>query len=677
MTNSYKSDKDSLRQSTTSIKSDFAKYGLDSSPLTELMGICGWLDDQMPMLTRRYHLSIAASQPYEGFKGMVSIDESMVGQTAQSQKDGKALADKYNDKIDNGDPIPEDLFADLEAHKDDADYLKSFYEQLGPQRLAAISSDMASNPYDDRYKDHPDQLSHDRDVIAGTLGTFTQVEFEGMSAQDKQAGWNKWFDNFKDARDIFRPDQLTPLLQGGTFDKDFLVALGDRVFAKDPKYNENEWMQAGDKGPWGSDHYTQLFDAISKNPEASGEWMDHNYDAVQIIIYPHGPWNLDEPKERAAAFMKLMHSATIDLRTTNEPLAEKLVGHLMLDNYAHQNGDAKSIHPVEGVDYLYSQIVTAYWNDLENGITSPTADKFWMGDATSGGFNEKASKWDEKAFLAGQDPSRFGLEASGPMWQALLNESARDPKAAGEESALFDAYRNRLDQQIVHSNRSDTAAQDYLAMRRGMMMKAYGTAFTSAKSSIEGDAQAWADGVNAFRKAAIEKAAGLATAAATGGGTAVADLGKEELGGLGSTATGLLTDWIAESVSVKPEEAPGGLADKYKKLSDSELDTSWRDEYRRLANLQLSNGFDDDITKPVTVGPVHQDGKVYTGDPKGYITGPADNFLEKDGSVTDVEKMSPQQMAAYSRWLQDPAVVAKIENDGFQAGEQFQHLPDD
>ncbi|MCX4880097.1 hypothetical protein [Streptomyces sp. NBC_00847] len=689
MIGSVKKDKERLRDSVSWIKSNFERHGIDTQPLTQLLGICGWLDDQVPLLIRRYHLALAVTgngnggKPYPNApKGtaMVTIDEAMVGQKAAAERNGKALAERF--KKDFRGSNSAELFAALEANADDGDFVKAFYSTLGPDKLVWLSNEMADDPYDDYYDKHPDALTHDRNLVARTLGTFTQVAFDGKTTKEKQANWSKWFDKFAmDPQRGFRPDRLMPLLAGGTYDKDFLVALGGRVFSKNQKTFENEWMNSSGKGPWEADHYAQLFNAIASNPEASGEWMSHDYDTIQNMLYnPAGTWD----KSRSAALVKVLHSATIALRPTNEALAEKLTAHLMFDNYKHMNGDEKDIHPIESVDYFYSQLVTSYWKDMENGITSPVADKFWMGDATSGGFAEEASKWDEKAFLNGQDPSRIGLEAGAPMWQALMNEAARDPRAAGELSALFDTYRKQVDNKRVHTDRSDDHAIEYLAMKRGLMMKAYGTAFTYAKGSIEGDAKAWADSVNEFRKKLIETAFDGAKAAATGGTTAVADMGKEQLTGLGDSAQGLLTDWLAEQVSVKPEEAPGGLADKYKSLSEAELDTSWRDAYQRLANNQLAGdsgsgvkpGFDPTLTKPVTVGPHGKDGTTYTGDPKNYIKSPADNFLTSVGQVMDPNKMSPRQLNAYSRWLQDYAVVTKVQRDGFQASQEFQNIPD-
>lgn len=677
MTSSFKGDKDHLRSTATSYKSQFDQQGLDTSSLTQLIGICGWLDDQMPMLTRRYHLAIAAQKPYPGHKGMVSVDDSMVSTTAQSQKDGKALADKYKDALENGDEPSEDLFADLDAHSDDPDYLKSFYNELGQQNLQVMTNDMADDNMYGRYGDHPDQALHDRDVLAKTFGTFTKVAFEGQTAQQKQASWDKWFDGFKDPNGTFRSDYMTSLLPGGSQDKDFLVALGNRVYDKDPQKSGSNYLRAGgiDHGQFANDHLTQLFQAISKNPEASGEWMDDNYEQMQKMIYPGLVTSLNEPQSRADAFVAMMHAGTIDLKSTDRPLAEKLTARIMMDNWRHQQGDEKGIHPYDPIDAFYGQLVTANWSDMVYGITSPVGDQLYGGDPSTKGFTTELAKWDQKDFLASQDPNRPGLEMGAPMWQALLNESARDAKTAGEESALFDSFRTTIDNQVASAKKdTDDHAQDYRMMQRGMMMSAYSKAFDYAEGSIEEDANQWAEGVNSARTALIKTSAELVKGVATDGASAITDLGTEKATELGGSATDLLTDYIASKVSVSPEDAPG-LAAKYKAIDAKKLSLTWQDEYRREADGQLTGGgFSTEVTAPVTVDPRNGDPQHFSGDPSQFIKTPADNFLNKDGTVKGIDSMTPRERTAYSNWLMDPAIVNHVDSRGFTQGQQFQNL---
>jgi len=677
MTNSFKGDKDHLRSRASSYRTEFAGKGMDTSALSELLGICGWMDDQAPMLDRRYHLALAADQPYPGHQGMVSIDESMVGTTVQSKKDGKALAGRFDQALDDGDQPSEDLFAALQEHADDADYLKAFYEQVGPKRLQRLTNSMAETMPEGRYGAHPDQISHDRDVLAKTFGTYTKVAFEGRTAQQKQAGWNKWFDDFQNPQSrSFQSSYLLALLPGGSQDKDFLVALGDRVWDSNPNRSGAQYLEGGSgNGEFGKDHLTQLFHAIGANPEASGEWMDHNYDLMQKIIYPGMIKPLNEPQSRMDAFVKMMHAGTIGLKSTNRPLSDQLTARIMMDNWRHQKGDDENLRPYDPIDAYYGQLVTANWSAMVYGITSPIGDTLYGADPSTKGFTTRLAQWDQKAFLASQDPNHPGLELGAPLWQALLNESARDPKTAGEESALFDSFRTQIDNQVDSAKKdTDDHAQDYRMMQRGMMIKAYSQAFDYAEDSIEGDANRWADEVNGARTALIKTSAALVEGVATDGASAITDLGTDKAKELGGTATDLLTDYIASKVSVSPEDAPG-LAAKYKSIDDKKLSVTWQDEYRREAKAQLTGGgFSSEVTAPVTVHPRNGAAQHFTGDPAQYIESPADNFLNKDKTVMDVDKMTPRQRTAYGNWLMDPAIVNHVDSRGFTQGEQFQHL---
>lgn len=102
---------------------------------------------------------------------------------------------------------------------------------------------------------------------------------------------------------------------------------------------------------------------------------------------------------------------------------------------------------------------------------------------------------------------------------------------------------------------------------------------------------------------------------------------------------------------------------------------SWQHEYQSEANSQLSGGgFSSDVTAPVTIHPRNGEPKTYTGNPKDYIKAPADNFITSDGTVMDIDKMSPRQRTAYNSWLMDPAIVNHVDSRGFTQGQQLQHL---
>ncbi|MFE6403256.1 hypothetical protein [Streptomyces alboflavus] len=659
-------DQGKLKSSATWIKSSFERYGVDTGPLTELMSIAGWAEKEIPMLRRRHHLSIAEDQKYgHGYEGMVRIKESMVGATKKSQADGKKLCEKFKEKLENGDEITPEMFADLRANKADADYLKSFYGQVGSRNLLLMSNEMGDR-FNDRYKEHPEQREKDRQVIAETFGTFTKVAFEGKSPKVKQAAWNRWFDDSAmDEYDGFRPDRLTPFLKGGSHDKDFLVAFGDRVFRKEKqgKTDERQWFGKGGmgEGEWGKDNYQQLFDAISYNPEAAGEFVDHNYEFVQKSFYRTGPWRVDEPKGRGEAFFGMVNAGTVTLKQSNPSLAQKNTARILFDNYQHRNGkDTKGMHPIDGTQALYASIVTAYWKDLEYGVSSPTGNSFWGSDVKAKGEAKYANttEWSLQGYLKGQDRRRPGLEASESMWRALVEESARDPEAAGTISALFQTYNKDELDRSYSSRESNKDAGAYDSMKRGMMQEFYQETFKTASTELEGDIEKWVQDTNNARAKVIGTIGDVAFGATGGAGLAGAK--GAAIGAAYGLSQEVVTGWANQMLKVDENDAPKGLKEAFKGVKEKKVDFSWQTDYQSNAGAAREH----DRIKPVTVVTDGKDGdpkttRVYTGDTKEYARGNG-NFLDGKGNIKDVSEMSPSERTAYDRWLQDPAVVAAV-----------------
>ncbi|MEU6027452.1 hypothetical protein ABZ825_10560 [Streptomyces tauricus] len=659
---SLQKDQEKLRSSATWIKSSFERYGVETDPLTELLAIAGWSENQLPMLRRRHHLSIAEDEKYgHGYKGMVRIKESMVGQTKQSVANGKKLGDDLKGTLKKGDEISPEIFADLRANKADADYLKAFYESLGPDYMTWISNGMGDH-FNDQYKDQPERREQDRKIIAETFGTFTKVAFEGKSPKAKQQAWSNWFDRYKLMPEQgFRPDLLTPFLKDGKQDKDFLVAFGDRAFNKDADVSESRYFGPGiGEGEWGKDNYQQLFTAISHDTQASGEWLDHNSEFATKTLYPTGPWKIDEPKGRGKAFFDVLNAGTVQLKEQNPSLAEKNTARILFENYQHMQGsDTKGLRPVEGTQALYASIIAAYWDDLEYGVTAPVNDKLWGSDYVAKG-EEKfkdASKWSLKDFLKSQDSGRPGLEASESLWRSLMEESAQDPKAAGTLSALFQTYDKKQSTLHYTEKESREDADSYNSMKRGMMQQFYVTTFKKVADGKEAELDKWVEETNNFRAAVIDTTSDVAVGAAGGAGLAGAK--GAAIGVAYGLAQGVVTGWIKEFAKVDANDAPQKLKEQFKGVKEATVDFSWQQDYRNNATAAWATG----EVKEVTVRSQGEDGnpvtKVHSGDPAVYARG-SGNFLDKNGDIKDVSDMTSAQRTAYAKWLQDPAVVDAV-----------------
>lgn len=675
MIDSLRKDADQLHTSAVQFKTQFGRYGLDTQPLSDLLGHARWASDQLPALERRHDLATAIDGPHYQGTHLVAVDESLVGKASSdaARKKGKALADRYRAKMDKGDPLPDGCFAALCSGADDGDFVKAFYAELGPQRTSWLAADL-SMPENARYEGHPKAQAQDRALFSRTLGTYTQVAFTDRTPARQKAAWTDWFGRFGagTGKDGFRPDLLMPLLSGGTQSTAFLVALGDKVFDKkmipQPSGPTGADPMNGDAtspGAWGADHYTQFFDALAEDPEASGEWFDDRHDVADSMLYipPSTAWQLDRPKSRAAAFFKAAHQATIGLRATNEPLAEKITMRMMYDNYVHtQSSATKNVHPVEGADELYAQIITSRWDDLEYSVTSPVGNTFAMHDITTDDPAGDNTRWSYPAFAAAEDRHRPGLEVAPEVWQALVSESARSPRSAGDLSALFQAYDAEMMHRSDFTTSEDAASNDaagnyYLSLRRGRMQAFYINAFNNTTAGLGDDLANWTDATNKRRERELDLAYEVGKGGVTGGAAGAADAVKEF--GTGWVDDTLLSR-LGSYTKVEPKDAPPALKNNFKKVKETKLDFSWQDTYCTSAQDLLSAGFARSRIKPLTVMDPEGRTSHHTGDPHDYISGPADDFLNPDGTAIRVAAMTPRQRAAFSDWAQDPAVANRM-----------------
>jgi hypothetical protein len=107
-----------------------ARCGVDTSALGQIDRVCGWMDEQLPMLTRRRDLAVALDDSSE--PGMAVVDESLILSPAEARCQGAALARRFKDvKPDDG--AYHDLLTELGMHRFNAEYGAAFFAALGPE----------------------------------------------------------------------------------------------------------------------------------------------------------------------------------------------------------------------------------------------------------------------------------------------------------------------------------------------------------------------------------------------------------------------------------------------------------------------------------------------------------------------------------------------------------------
>jgi hypothetical protein len=249
-------------------------------------------------------------------------------------------------------------------------------------------------------------------------------------------------------------------------------------------------------------------------------------------------------------------------------------------------------------------------------------------------------------------------------------------------SALFETYANKLanDAETAHVGDMDQDALRYVSFSKGLVDRFYYDAFTSTERQLGGEAQKWADAMTDSREALVRTAVGLAA-----GPEVASDMAAERGQGI---AEAILESWIRQTVSASPDQAPKSVVEGIKGLQQAELSTSWPATLATHAAALLSAESVIADIHPATVQfPGQATARTFSGDPYGrghgqnkYISGPDTDFvatMRRYGGPEALVRMSPAQLGAYSRWLQDPAVVKRLAGRGAFDSVVSRNLPDD
>jgi hypothetical protein len=123
---------------------------------------------------------------------------------------------------------------------------------------------------------------------------------------------------------------------------------------------------------------------------------------------------------------------------------------------------------------------------------------------------------------------------------------------------------------------------------------------------------------------------------------------------LGTTVSG-----IVDTTRPAGRPGPAALAAVTEVAAVGAMLPGWQDAYRASAMAVWLRRADDPIV-PVEITDETGARRTFTGDPRidGFITGPADDFLDVSGRPVPPERLSPAARSAYLRWLASPAIVA-------------------
>ncbi|MFI0445810.1 hypothetical protein [Actinomadura sp. 6N118] len=228
-----------------------ARYGIDTAALREIDQVCAWVDEQLPMLTRRRDLAIAlddSSQP-----GLASVDESLILSPSRARQMGAELAARFLKSSDY-----HDILNELGTYRFDADYAAAFFARLGPELTRRLPALIEAHGRDGHVAR---QLRETGEAFASAVsggmdvpgfGTVTQAMFDkNLPVADRQG--------------------VATLVSYGSFPPEWLVALA-RLHALEPAYQQFTAGGATARPDLtATDWHTlqRMFQALSNNPVAA------------------------------------------------------------------------------------------------------------------------------------------------------------------------------------------------------------------------------------------------------------------------------------------------------------------------------------------------------------------------------------------------------------------------
>jgi hypothetical protein len=649
---------ETLRREAGPLRSDCEWWGIGTAELQEIVNIGVWAGDQLPNLRRRQQLAAAIDAKDGKINGgLVRVPDDFLDQAAATAK-GKQLAEQVMREMEEDGRLSPETLKALQENGWDPAFAAGFYDKLGPTGLARLSSSLADNPYSDPpfyYRDHPDEAKK----VLQALGTGLATYSRDHTLDDA------WLDKFAlnpDGDDprgkTYRPDLLAPILagaNGSTFGKDFLEAVGNRILhPKDS--SELEWIGGWDQSPslFEQDHRTQIFRVISQSPLAAGEFYRDNFDDIQKMArtpngLPFDSVNGNPEGQRGQAIADLVLAGTVGVREYNEALAELNTAHLLYDVYQH-----KGEHVYPQMETVYGKVVHAWFSDLTYSVTTPVPSGMALVDPKTGNI---VGRWNGADFWARSDVNRQGIEVPQELWDAIMQEGMRDPQQAAALGLDFAAYVRGNVHDVSRLNPSDELGTRFLNIENGRMQGFYLHAFQQVSEGLQGDVKRWVEDYNKSVDGLIDTGFKLAPGLVTKPEVTLVELGK-------SLGTDMLKGVLKEWAHVDAGDAPKELRDRLAAVNASEYDTSWQDNWQQYGE-EAYEAWQDKVKpiEPVTIvsgGQSH----TYTGNPADYIDVPSHSFLDADGHIMDVSEMTPEQAAAYARWLQDPAVVARILHNG-------------
>jgi hypothetical protein len=420
------------------------------------------------------------------------------------------------------------------------------------------------------------------------------------------------------------------LLTSGSFDKEFLKDVGDRMLHPTGLYDNQDAEGYGEDDAW-----TIVYRAIARDADAAGEFFEAHLPEIQEMSRSGGPGPIlgADGTERKQALADLVRAATVDLRVRNPELAAKNTQRLIQDVDLHKDDGHLDAYPE--MQTTYGLIIKEYFSDLAYSATTFVPEGL-----------------DAKHLQASKVPPK-GLVALG-QWNSFLDEALRNGSSAAKIAEAVDSWTAGIllddEQHIPCADSRDCAGSSELAGRRiATVENLFIVRTRETVRALERDIAKWQERANQ-----VGVAAGWTVDSAT---DIVSD---PELGIPKTVAKSIVWALVEVGTAV-----PADLKKKIAYLNAVVVDRNWYNSYRAHAEgMWKPDGSNIEPVEakanfPGTVA-TQRDGELiyqFTGNPENYAKKGTPGYFWDEKLLRDPGTMSPEQSAAYEQWLQDPALA--------------------
>ncbi|WP_462188056.1 MULTISPECIES: hypothetical protein [unclassified Frankia] len=561
---------------------------------------------------------------------------------------------------------PRDALTVLRSRMNDPGFVLGFHDALGPDGLARLLYRVEGLSRGPMVHRPPEPLGFDRREAERILGTTL------ASYSHRRTLGAAWLGRFNTAgrTDTAETVLLTPLLASARLDSALLDRLGRMAFGPGDRPGSGPGKGPGDAAaapsaphdvgllapaaagltsrgrPTVTDYQGVLLDAIAAAPALAARFAADHIDTIlrgaAVLALPL-PVDLATARSLEDAWIRLVAAAGSQESRRADPRASaSFVSRLA--GAVQATGDRPLLLRLRAA--LVPALRT-YRDELYDAVTavvpSPTVDP-------------QAGAAAEQSALVELIP----IEA----WESLLREGLRGGALAGLLAQDVATYGLRLEDQVAAST------QGWRTAPGGYPSSPLALGYLRVERAQAFFAGALADATEAVLLDVLGEV-GKSIDPTNPPGTFV------HLG-VGVTVE-VIEAWIRARHSDLPTTRPAQVVADLRDAS--RVLPGWAAAYETSAR-RLWARRDRDPLRPIAVTPAGGPCRVYTGDPRadGFITSPAENFLDASGNPRPSARMTPTQRRAYAAWLASPAMVANNDRISFldgRAGSRGSSLPPD